>query len=83
MIRDISARQPGTTARLGVMRDARRLTLHVKLAERPARDEPDRDGLDGRTRQRIPEPVPDAPLGLTVRELDRGFIGRLESWDQA
>ena len=78
LIRDISARQPGTTARLGVMRDARRLTLHVKLAERPARDEPDRDGLDSRTRPRIPEPVPDAPLGLTVRELDRGFIGRLE-----
>src|SRR6476660_4463002 len=78
LIREISARQPGTTARLGVMRDARRLTLHVKLAERPARDEPDRDGLDSRTRPRIPEPVPDAPLGLTVRELDRGFIGRLE-----
>jgi serine protease Do len=78
LIRDISARQPGTTARLGVMRDTRRLTLHVKLAERPARDEPDRDGLDSRTRPRIPEPVPDAPLGLTVRELDRGFIGRLE-----
>jgi serine protease Do len=78
LIRDISARLPGTTARLGVMRDARRLTVHVKLAERPARDEPDRDALDNRARRRIPEPVPDAPLGLTVRELDRGFIGRLE-----
>jgi serine protease Do len=78
LIRDISARQPGTTARLGIMRDARRLTLHVKLAERPARDEPDRDALDGRARPQIPEPVPDVPLGLTVRELDRGFIGRLE-----
>ena len=78
LIRDISARQPGTTARLGVMRDARRLMLHVKLAERPARDEPDRDALDSRARPRIPEPMPEAPLGLTVRELDRGFIGRLE-----
>ena len=78
LIHDISARLPGTTARLGVMRDARRLTVHVKLAERPARDEPDRDALDNRARRRIPEPVPEAPLGLTVRELDRGFIGRLE-----
>ncbi len=25
-----------------------------------------------------PSPVPELPLGLTVRELDRGFIGRLE-----
>jgi serine protease Do len=78
LIRDISARQPGTTARLGVMRDARRLTLHVKLAERPARDEPDRDALDNRPRLKTPEPIPDMPLGLTVRELDRGFVGRLD-----
>ena len=77
LIRDISARQPGTTARLGVMRDARRMTLHVKLAERPARDEPDRDALDTRSRPRIPEPLPEVPLGLIVRELDRGFVGRL------
>ena len=60
------------------MRDARRLTVQVKLAERPARDEPDRDALDNRARQRIPERVPEAPLGLTVRELDRAFIGRLD-----
>ena len=78
LIRDISARRPGTTARLGVMRDARRLTLQVKLAERPARDEPERDALDSRARPRVPEPVPEMPLGLTVRELDRGFIGRLD-----
>jgi serine protease Do len=78
LIREISSRQPGTTARLGVMRDARRLTLPVKLAERPARDEPDRDALDSRVRPRVPEPVPEVPLGLTVRELDRGFIGRLD-----
>jgi S1-C subfamily serine protease len=80
LIRNISARQPGTVARLEVMRDSRRLSLPVKLAERPARDadadEP--DPLSGRARPRAPEPAPDVPLGLTVRELDRGFIGRLE-----
>jgi serine protease Do len=78
LIRDISARQPGTTARLGVMRDARRLTLHVKLAERPARENAERDGLDSPARPRVSPPTADAPLGLVVRELDRGFIGRLD-----
>jgi serine protease Do len=79
LIRDISARQPGTVARLGIMRDTRRLTVPVKLAERPLREEPDNPSLiDNRTRPRAPEPTPELPLGLSVRELDRGFIGRLE-----
>jgi serine protease Do len=78
LIRDISARQPGTTARLGVLRDARRLTLHVKLAERPARENAERDALDSPGRPHIPPPPPDAPLGLMVRDLDRGFVGRLD-----
>ncbi len=80
LIRDISARQPGTVARLGVVRDTRRMTLPVKLAERPpARDDAEHpDPIDGRNRPRVPEPVPDLPLGLSVRELDRAFMGRLE-----
>lgn len=79
LIREISARQPGTTARLGVMRDARRLTLHVKLAERPPREDADRGTLDSnRPRPRIPEPAAEVPLGLTVRDLDREFLARLE-----
>jgi serine protease Do len=81
LIRDISARQPGTVARLEVVRESRRFTVPVKLAERPARDEPDQDDPDvlGHTqRQRAPEPPPAVPLGLLVRELDRTFIGRLE-----
>lgn len=79
LIRDISARQPGTVARLEVMRDARRFSLPVKLAERPARDESDDpDVLGNLQRQRAPEPPPAVPLGLSVRELDRTFMGRLE-----
>ena len=78
LIREISARQPGTTARLGVMRDARRLTLNVKLAERPLKQNPDNDGLAKEPRPRAPEPSPDVPLGLTVRELDRDFSARLD-----
>jgi serine protease Do len=51
----------------------------VKLAERPQRDETDsRDPIDNRPRPRAPEPAPELPLGLFVRELDRGVIGRLE-----
>jgi serine protease Do len=80
LIRDISARQPGTVARLEVIRDTRRLTLPVKLAERPATEgEPlETDPFGGAARRPAPEPAPTVPLGLTVRELDRGFIGRLE-----
>ncbi len=81
LIRDISARQPGTVARLEVMRDTRRSTVTVKLAERPARDdeEPDnRRRSDPGARPRSPAPAPAVPLGLTVRELDRGFVGRLD-----
>jgi serine protease Do len=52
----------------------------VKLAERPSREaEQEEPGpLGGRSRPRAPEPPPAVPLGLTVRELDRGFIGRLD-----
>ncbi len=78
LIRNISARQPGTVARLGVIRDARRFTLPVKLAERPARaDGEKQDGLGGRARPRVPVQKPELPLGLAVRELDRAFAGRL------
>ena len=78
LIRNISARQPGTMARLEVMRDNRRLQLPVKLAERPAgKDEDDDPDPLGRQRPRAPEPVPAVPLGLSVRELDRGVVGRL------
>ncbi len=62
LIREISARQPGTTTRLGVLRDARRLTVHVKLAERPVPEDTDRDRLDNRPRPpRTPEPVQRCP----------------------
>jgi serine protease Do len=78
LIREISARQPGTTTRLGVMRDARRLTMNVKLAERPLKGNTDSDGLANEPRPRPPEPSPDVPLGLTVREIGRDFSTRLD-----
>jgi serine protease Do len=80
LIRDISARTPGSIARLEILRDGRRQMLPVKLAERPARDRSAAglEGFGGRPpRPRLPDPTA-APLGLMVRELDRSFVGRLE-----
>jgi serine protease Do len=79
LIRDISGRQPGTMARLDVLRDGRHLPTPVKLTERPARDRGDDDrdtGLPDRSAPRLP--LEDAPLGLTVREFDSTFARRLE-----
>jgi serine protease Do len=77
LIRTVSARQPGTVARLDVVRDNRRVSVPVKLAERPLdRAGADTDPLSGLvTGVRRAEPVASVPLGLSVRALDRG--GRL------
>jgi serine protease Do len=80
LIRNISARQPGTVARLGVVRDSRHLTLPVKLAERPVPggDPESRDATtEGHAASRNAEGPPELPLGLAVRDLDRGLAGRL------
>ena len=80
LIRDISARQPGTVARLDVLRDGRRQSLQVKLAERPPAQRQN-ESLDsfGPRQQRPRPPEPTAtPLGLSIRDLDRGVVGRLE-----
>jgi serine protease Do len=46
LIRTVSARQPGTVARLDVVRDNRRVVVPVKLAERPI-DRAETDPLSG------------------------------------
>jgi serine protease Do len=80
LIREIAARQPGSVARLDIVRDGRRQSLPVKLAERPRRGEElaGGSGLPGRSEPRRPDADPSTPLGISVRELDRGFLGRLE-----
>ncbi len=80
LIQDISARQPGTVAALDVLREGRRHTMSVKLAERPGRGE-ESSAAPTRPGPAVTSPrVFDAqvPLGLTVRDMDRTFIGRLE-----
>lgn len=78
LIRNIAARPPGTVARLGVLRDTRRLILPVKLAERPGRDagEPGQ-AFEERGTARPADTGPVLPLGLAVREVDRAFAERL------
>jgi serine protease Do len=76
LIRNIAARAPGTVARLGVLRDGRPHTIPVKLAERPRRGEE----FSGALPDVGPDPGAEVrttpPLGITVRELDRRFLGR-------
>jgi serine protease Do len=76
LIRDISGRQPGTTARLDVMRDGHRDSMTVKLTERPVLDSSEEPRPSSRRSQ--PASAADPPLGLVVRELDPGFTRRLE-----
>ncbi|HEY0873756.1 MAG TPA: trypsin-like peptidase domain-containing protein [Vicinamibacterales bacterium] len=77
LIRDISMRQPGTVVRIQVVRDARHLTLPVRLTERPRGGARDEEMLPG-GRDPLNRDTPSRPLGLSVREMDPGFIGRLE-----
>jgi serine protease Do len=77
LIRDISARQPGAVVRVEVARDGRSVTLPVRLVERPRTTGREADVLPG-SRDRVTPSSPAAPLGLTVRDLDRGFAARLE-----
>ena len=80
LIRDISERQPGSVAKLQVLREGRRQVLQVKLAERPGRegelDDPNGDSI-GAHPGRPPAPEFGRPLGVSVRDMDRGFINRL------
>jgi len=77
LIRDISGRQPGSAARLDLLRDGRRQTTQVKLVERPADlGAPDESPSPRPSRLPAPDPT-DRSLGLTVREMDAAFVHRM------
>jgi serine protease Do len=78
LIREIAARQPGTTATLSIVRDGRSLSVPVKLSERPLRgNRPHQDDVSEEERQERPSSSQRGPmLGLSVREIDRDFIQR-------
>ena len=73
LIQTIAARKPGTTATLQIVRDGRSINLPVKLAERP-----EREPAQARPRDERPQPSSqrEAPLGLSVRDLDRDLARR-------
>jgi serine protease Do len=80
LIREISARTPGSPARLTFVRDGREQALTVKLAERPPRDT-DKSGASGEPPTPVPQGRADGDgvlLGLNVRDLDRQTVERLE-----
>jgi serine protease Do len=71
LIREISARTPGSTARLEVMRDGRTRQMLVKLAERSSARAPVRRPSEPRTpERRLPSNPGPGDLGLTVLEID-------------
>jgi serine protease Do len=79
MIREIAARQPGTTARLELLRDNRSRQLIVKLAERNIRDEaPASAGDDSNRPDRSTRVMGPGDLGLTLIEIDRANSHRFD-----
>lgn len=66
LIREIAARQPGTTTRLEYVRDGRSREVSLKLAERPQRS-PDRALSPA---ERSAQPIGPGELGLTLVEID-------------
>jgi serine protease Do len=79
LIREIAGRSPGSPARLLVVRDGKQQTVTVKLAERPARE--NAAAPDVRGQGTAPDHVKSDQenlLGLTVRDLDRQTLDRLE-----
>jgi serine protease Do len=80
LIREISARSPGSTARLEIIRDGRPREVLVKLAERqPARTVSNRTGPSSRNSDRSQQPSPGpGDLGLTVIEIDASNAHRFD-----
>ena len=77
LIREIAARAPGSAARLKLVRDGREQAVTVKLAERPPRDSAEDHQAETPPPDRLRSDA-DPPLGLTVRDLDRQTIERLD-----
>jgi serine protease Do len=80
LIREIAARQPGSVAKLQIVRDGRRQVLAVELGERPRRGDEfaGRSAPVGSPPRQPATPESRSPLGIMVRELDRASLGRLE-----
>ena len=79
LIREISARSPGTTAKLEVIRDGRARDVLVKLAERrPIRAVADRRDSSRPLDRAQQQEVGPGDLGLTVIEIDAANAHRFD-----
>jgi serine protease Do len=78
LIREISARQPGSIATLSIVRDGRAMSIPIKLAERPLRSDRPGDADDDRDDEPRPQPSSQRGpvLGISVREMDNEFAQR-------
>ena len=76
LIRSISARQPGSVAKVQLTRDGRRMTLPIRLMERPLPKSDDGDAIPGGLGE--PPPARQPRMGLSVRELDRRLAGNIQ-----
>ncbi len=75
LIRYISARQPGTVARLEVWRDGRLQDVPVKLKDRPL---PESSRRTGPSSDAVPVSADQAPLGIRVRDIDETLASRMQ-----
>jgi serine protease Do len=78
LIEDISARQPGTPARLDVVRDGKRQSLTVKLAERPVYGEEPAPPTRADDQSAARPAAGRGDLGIEVMERDQTPVGRAE-----
>lgn len=78
LIRNIAARTPGSVVKIQLARDGRRMTIPVRLTERPQPGSEDADVLPGARPERVEPAPPEMPLGLTVRDMDATYAARLE-----
>jgi serine protease Do len=78
LIREIAAREPGTAARLRVIRDGHDQTVVVKLSERPARERAEKNETPSGPAEKSTIDPDALLLGLNVRDIDRQTADRLE-----
>jgi serine protease Do len=78
LIRLVSSLAPGTEVRLDVVRDGRAIAVPVRLAERPVRNVDASDEPAARPSSNRPGQGADNPIGISVRDLDRDDITRMD-----
>ena len=78
LIRVVSAMAPGTEVRLDVVRDGRAIPVSVRLTERPVRYADARDESTAHPSSNRRAAGSDNPVGLSVRDLDRDDLTRME-----